>query len=368
MAAPGDAPPLNASPSRHPQAEPAVINLSLAPTASLLADALESALFAPVEVAQVQRLTAGATKQTWRVSATVGGAARQFILQTLPPRLQATVDTPARTLTPEQDSKITQLAHLHGVPVPGLVLKLEPWHGLGHGQITVYVAGETLAPKILREARFEMARQRLTQQSAMALAAIHKIPASQAAFLPTQDAHQQWRNLRAQVDASGLRHAALEWGLRWVQERLDAYAGQVPTPVHGDFRLGNLIVNDEGLAAVIDWELAHRGDPMQDLAWLCLRTWRFGGRPPVGGFGQREDLYADYEQFSGKPVDTRRIFFWEMACQVRWAVMCLGIGQGVPGAPAPGVSLEHRLIGRRMEEPLWDMVQMVKAAQRQGDT
>ena len=325
-------------------------------------------LASPVAVSEVQRLTAGATKQTWRVAATVGGVAQQFILQTLPTaKLQALADAPARTLTPEQDSKIMQLAQSHGVPVPSLVLKLAPLHGLGQGQITAFVAGETLAPKLLRDARFEVARQRLTRQCARALAAIHRIPAVQAAFLPTKDATCQWRDNRAQVDASGVRHAALEWGLRWVEERQDDYPNHKPTPVHGDFRLGNFIVDGNGLAAVIDWELAHLGDPMQDLAWLCLRTWRFGGAHEVGGFGQREDLYAEYEQFSGEPVDAQRVFFWEMACQVRWAVMCLGMGRGAPDAPAHSVSLEHRLIGRRMEEPLWDMLQMVKTARLQGD-
>ena len=352
------------------------------PRAALLETALIAALGSPVVVTGLQRLTAGATKQTWQVAATVAGKAQLFILQTLPPgRLQARADADrpadanaplrpllqARTLTPEQDSKIMQLAHAHGVPVPRLVLQLEPRHGLGLGQVTTFVAGETLAPKILREARFDFAREQLTAQCAQALANTHRIPADQVAFLPAKDANQQWQDNRAQVDAHGIRHAALEWGLRWVEERLGEHANQVPTPVHGDFRLGNFIVSEQGLAAVIDWELAHLGEAMQDLAWLCLRTWRFGGSQPVGGFGRREDLYAAYEKFSGKPIDENRVFFWEMACQVRWAVMCLGMGQGAPAAPAPSVSLEHRLIGRRMEEPLWDMLQMVKTARLQGD-
>ncbi len=353
------------------------------PDAALLETALSAVLHSPVVVTGLHRLTAGATKQSWQVAAIVAGIPRQFILQTLPPaRLQAMATAPARTLTPEQDSNIMQLAHAQGVPVPDLVLQLVPSHNLGQGQITEFVAGETLAAKLLRDPRYEVARQGLTQQCAQALAAFHRIPAAQAAFLPTKDASQQWRDNRAQVDASGIRHAALEWGLRWVEERMGEHTNQLATPVHGDFRLGNFIVNELGLAAVIDWELAHLGDPLLDLAWLCLRTWRFGGTPAVGGFGQREDLYAAYEKFSCKPIDKNRVFFWEMASQVRWAVMCLGMGQGAPAvhgasatsatadrpqAPPPTVSLEHRLIGRRMEEPLWDMLQMVKTARLQGD-
>jgi aminoglycoside phosphotransferase (APT) family kinase protein len=243
-----------------------------------------------------------------------------------------------------------------------MVLQLDASQGLGHGQISRFVTGETLAPKILRDARYTGARRRLTGQCAQALAAIHHIPVEQARFLPIKDAASQWQDNRAQVDASSLAHPALEWGLRWVEERLGTHGQAAPRVVHGDFRLGNFIVTDDGLAAVIDWELAHLGDPVQDLAWLCLRTWRFGGPNDVAGIGQRSELHAAYERHCGQALDPARLFFWEMACQLRWAVMCLGMGLGL-GAPRDAstrVSLEHRLIGRRMEEPLWDMIQLAK--------
>ncbi len=338
-----------------------MVNASDAPSPRLLEAALQNALAQPVAVVQLRRLTAGATKQTWLLEVTVQGTPERLVLQTLPAtKLQSSGGTTQRTLSPQQDAQITQLARDHGVPAPQLVLRLDASQGLGHGQITRFVAGETLAPKILRDARYSIARERLTAQCAQALANIHRIPSNQASFLPGKDAHSQWLDNRAQVQASGIFYPALEWGLRWVEERLAAHVNPVLVPVHGDFRLGNFIVNEEGLAAVIDWELAHLGDPMQDLAWLCLRTWRFGGAGEVAGIGRREDLYAAYEGFGGVAVDPARVFFWEMACQVRWAVMCLGMGQGTPGSDPQGVSLEHRLIGRRMVEPLWDMVQLAK--------
>ena len=72
-----------------------------------------------------------------------------------------------------------------------------------------------------------------------------------------------------------------------------------PVVVHGDFRLGNLIVGDDGLRAVIDWELAHLGDPMEDLGWLCVKAWRFGQRPPVAGLGEYDELFAAYTEAGG---------------------------------------------------------------------
>ena len=328
----------------------------------LIEAALQGVWGKPVTVTQLQRLTAGATKQTWRLDVAVRGEPQVLILQTLPPsKLQSSEGPQQRTLTPEQDARIAELARQHGVPAPELVLRLDGSQGIGQGQITRFVAGETLAPKILRDARYAVARERMTAQCAQALANIHHIHAAEASFLPTKSAAAQWHDNRAQVDASGVLHPALEWGLRWVEERLAEHANPQPVPVHGDFRLGNFIVSDAGLAAVIDWELAHLGDPMQDLAWLCLRTWRFGGPGEVAGFGQRRELYANYERESGNAIDEKRVFFWEMACQVRWAVMCLGMGLGSgSGVGKVPVSLEHSLIGRRMEEPLWDMIQLAK--------
>lgn len=350
-----------------------VLHEPAAPDHALLTSALRIALPGPVSVTRLRRITAGATKQTWLVDVVEHGEAGQLILQILPPsKVESMAGAAQRTLTPEQDTRIMQLALAQGVPVPALVLKLESAHGLGHGQITRFVAGETLAPKILRDARYTQARTRLTAQCAQALADTHRIAPGDATFLPRKSAVHQWQDNRSQVDASGVRHPALEWGLRWIEERLAAHVNLRPVPVHGDFRLGNFIVNDDGLAAVIDWELAHLGDPMQDLAWLCLRTWRFGGPGEVGGFGQRGELYAAYERSSGSAVNEQRVFFWEMACQVRWAVMCLGMGlgaatarefgstQGGTSVNRPAVSLEHSLIGRRMEEPLWDMIQLAK--------
>ncbi len=342
------------------------MEVTQASTQSLLETALQNALAQAVAVLHMQRLTAGATKQTWLLDVTVGGEPERLVLQTLPAaKLQSSEGLSRRTLTPAQDAQITQLAREHDVPAPKLVLRLDASQGLGHGQITRFVAGETLAPKILREARYRRARERLTPHCARALVDIHRISPADAAFLPIKSAAGQWQDYRAQVDASGVQHPALEWGLRWIDERLADYANPAPVPVHGDFRLGNFIVTEDGLAAVIDWELAHLGDLAQDLAWLCLRTWRFGGPGEVAGIGRREDLYAAYEAGGGAAVDPARVFFWEMACQVRWAVMCLGMGMGLGrDMGTEPISLEHRLIGRRMAEPLWDMVQLAKL---QGD-
>jgi aminoglycoside phosphotransferase (APT) family kinase protein len=130
--------------------------------------------------------------------------------------------------------------------------------------------------------------------------------------------------------------------------------------VHADFRTGNLIVGPEGLRCVLDWEIARIGDPMQDLAVLCLRSWRFGGSEPVGGFGRREDLYAAYEAAGGERVDPERVRFWEVLNNLKWAISCVrrGSARRTDGRPA---RVELAAIGRRLEEPLWDLMNLTAA-------
>ena len=94
--------------------------------------------------------------------------------------------------------------------------------------------------------------------------------------------------------------------------------------VHGDFRVGNLMIGPEGLRGVFDWEFAHVGDPAEDLAWPCVRSWRFGqDQLRLGGVGDVEEFFTSYEQASGRAVDRRAIAFWEILGNFRWAIGCI---------------------------------------------
>jgi aminoglycoside phosphotransferase (APT) family kinase protein len=128
--------------------------------------------------------------------------------------------------------------------------------------------------------------------------------------------------------------------------------------VHGDFRNGNFIVGPEGVRAVLDWELVHIGDPWEDLAWVCTRSWRFGGAGEVGGVGSREDLYAAYERTSGMEVDRDAVHWWEVMSSVKWGVMT--IGQAFTHLMGAVPSLELAAIGRRTVETEYDVLEMIK--------
>jgi aminoglycoside phosphotransferase (APT) family kinase protein len=147
-----------------------------------------------------------------------------------------------------------------------------------------------------------------------------------------------------------------ELALRWLRHR-DPGPSRELTLVHGDFRHGNLIIGPEGLRAVLDWELAHLGDPMEDLGWICVNSWRFGEIDrPVGGFGSREELFAGYEA-GGRRVDADRVTFWEVMGTLRWGVMCCGMMQRFRSGPDH--SMERAMIGRRASETEIDLLRLL---------
>jgi hypothetical protein len=123
--------------------------------------------------------------------------------------------------------------------------------------------------------------------------------------------------------------------------------------VHGDFRLGNVLVGDRGLAAVLDWELAHVGDPAEDLGWLCVRAWRFGGAAPVAGLGEREDLLAGYAAAGGRPIDPGVLRWWEVLGTLRWGAICML--QAQVHLSGGSRSVELAAIGRRTCEAEYDL-------------
>ncbi len=147
-----------------------------------------------------------------------------------------------------------------------------------------------------------------------------------------------------------------ELALRWLRDH-DPGPSREVTLVHGDFRHGNLIIGPDGVRAVLDWELAHVGDPMEDLGWICVNSWRFGEiDKPVGGLGSREELFAGYEA-AGRRVDPARVMFWEVVGTLRWGVMCCGMMRRFRIGPEH--SLERAMIGRRSSETEIDLLRLL---------
>jgi aminoglycoside phosphotransferase (APT) family kinase protein len=248
-----------------------------------------------------------------------------------------------------------------GVPVPAPIA-LEPAGGRfgTAGMLMSFVEGTSVAPRILRKPEFEAARANLTGQLADALARIHAIDAADLAEVlpdpgpdPARDQIEEWER---QLNEIGEPLPAVELGLRWL--RANAPEPAEPLLVHGDYRLGNFIVDESGLAAVIDWELSHLGDPAEDIGWLCIRSWRFGNDDlPVAGVGRLDEFVAAYESAGGSPIDHDRVRYWEAFGNVKWAVICARQAHD----HLTGVRRSHELasLGRRICEPEWDLLELI---------
>ena len=329
--------------------------------ASKLRAAAARFLGPPGDVLDLRRLTAGATKATWAFTARIGDTRQPLILQISTPR--ARQDPAGRgpcnlpTLGGKDDAAMLVAAGKAGVPVPRVRAMLSEDCQLGEGCITDFVPGETLARRILREPQFGPLRQNFASQCGEILAGIHAVNSASLPFLLNLDCPKQIALYRDVYDSYDYPVPAIEMGFRWAEDHLPPSARTVVT--HGDFRMGNLICGEQRIHAVLDWELAHLGDPMQDLGWLCVKTWRFGGTEPVGGLGQRADLFAAYERATGERVNPAHVQFWEVWGSVRWAIMCLGKGLAHRGDRSQH-TVEAFAIGRRMEEPLFDFVQFLQ--------
>jgi aminoglycoside phosphotransferase (APT) family kinase protein len=311
----------------------------------------------PGTIHDLQRLTGGANKTTWSFDADVAGERAQFILQLASARAND-ADNPLAGVSPhltaDEDARLMIAAVKAGVPAPRVRAILQPDDGLGGGYVTERVAGETLATKILRDERFAGARATMAKQCGTILAAIHRIPVAEVPFLMRLTPAEHIAAQRRIIEYFGFHSPALELGLKWAEQNVPRNTRH--SVVHGDFRAGNFIVREDGIRCVLDWEIGQSGDPMQDLGWVCVKTWRFGGKKPVGGFGTREDLFEAYEKASGQSVDPAHVRFWEAYGSVRWGIGCLSMG--LRGMEEVGI--ERCAIGRRIEEPLWDFFNLIE--------
>lgn len=314
--------------------------------ADRLQDLLRTELADPgLEVAELRRLTGGASRETW--SFTAGG--ERFVLQRArpgSPRAEAMAD----------EAALLRAAAAAGVPVAEVVSASGAPDAVGAGYlVSRFVEGETIARKILRDDAHAAARGRLAADCGRALAAIHSIP-TDVVDLPAGDQVAQFREV---LDGYGDPHPTFELAFRWLEaNRPPGGPSSGDVVVHGDFRLGNLMVDGEGLAAVVDWELAHLGDPMEDLGWLCTRAWRFGAPGPVAGVGPYEELFDAYAEASGRPVDADVVRWWEVLGTLKWGIMC--IIQARSHLDGAVQSMELATIGRRVCEQEHDLLLLLE--------
>jgi aminoglycoside phosphotransferase (APT) family kinase protein len=315
-----------------------------------LAAALSRQWQQTVAVEDVRRLSGGASMETWSALAVTSQGTRPIILRR---------DRPGAPQSSRLDeAALLRLVRAAGVPVPEVLAE-----GEGDDVGTAYLVmeflhGETIPRKLLRDEEFSAARGRLVAQVGQALAAIHTVPAAEVAFLgPLLTPEQLVGALTDVLVRLGCASPVFELAVRWLLANLPVMVD--PTLVHGDVRNGNLMVDAAGLSSVLDWELAHPGQPAEDLGWFCVRAWRFGqDDKPAGGFGTRKELLEAYRQAGGRSVSPEDLRFWEVFGTLKWGATCLS--QVAIHLRGDARSVELAAIGRRVAEVEYDLVLLME--------
>lgn len=301
-----------------------------------------------VTVSNLVRLSGGASRETWAFDAETPAGRIEGILRADPVPGAPTI--PGREL----EFHLIKAAWDAGVTVP------EPlWDGDETFPVKFFVMrrvpGETLGARLIRGPQYAKARELIPMQLARDLARIHSIRGEDHPELGTLERPPAGKSAaEAQLDyyensyrtAELDPHPVFELAIRWLRQHLPPPSDEVL--VHGDFRLGNFIFDETGVRGILDWELAHWGDPMEDFGWLAVKSWRFGGKLPIAGVGTREAFIEAYEAAGGRPVNRQHFLWFEMFGNLKWGVITMT--QAATYLTGRNRSVELAAIGRRTAE------------------
>ena len=308
----------------------------------------------------VERLSGGASQETYRVTARTGPSERLLAMRRAPGGIKP--ETATNYPGPAGEALLMRTARAAGVPEPEVYHVLTEDDGLGEGFLMEWLEGEALGARIVRSPDLVSVRPGLAYECGRILARIHAIDLAAsgldqvlARLTPVECVEMNWERYREY----GTPQPMIDYAARWLLDNLPSTG--TSALVHNDFRNGNLMVSADsptGVVAVLDWETAHIGDPMRDLGWICTNSWRFGKSDlPVGGFGHYDDLIAGYESVSQTPVDRDVLKFWEVYGSFWWAVGCLGMAEHY--RTGPDNTVERPAIGRRSSECQVDCVNLL---------
>ena len=302
----------------------------------------------------LRQLSGGASKETWAFEAGL----HHLILRRSP---GGAAITNAVSLATE--AALIRAAGAAGVPTPHVVRVCTPQDGLDEAFIMSAVEGETLGRRIVRDGAFAAVRGELARRCGEVMARIHSVSTADLPPLETHDAVGVIDRYEVLYREIGAQRPVLEAAFRWLKDAAPKHAGTVL--VHGDFRNGNLMIHPgKGLTAVLDWELAHLGDPAEDLGWICVNSWRFGGDAQVGGFGRYVDLLRGYRDGGGRHIELSEVRYWQAVGSLKWGVMCLMMYAAYASGRDP--SVERAMIGRRASEAEIDLVGLMEHGLEHG--
>ncbi len=309
------------------------------------------------QLVNVERLSGGASQETYRLTILADEGELLLAMRRAPGG--ASAEKTAGYPGLDVEALLMQVARGANVPAPNIHYVLTESDDLGEGFIMEWLDGETLGARIVKIPELDHVRPRLAFECGEVLAKIHGIKLESSGLdkklVPitpkehveqTLERYREYQSPQPMIDYTG----------RWLLDNLPK--NYMPALVHTDYRNGNIMVSSDGVEAVLDWELAHIGDPMRDVGWICTNSWRFGhSELPVGGFGSYDDFFAGYESISGVSIDRDHVKFWEIFGSFWWAVTCLGMADHYRNGPDK--SIERAAVGRRSSEGQIDCVNLL---------
>ncbi|HCY04367.1 MAG TPA: phosphotransferase family protein [Gammaproteobacteria bacterium] len=305
----------------------------------------------------VERLSGGASQETYRIELTRGGKPAVLALRRASGGIEGEVTAAHPGLAVE--ALLMQAAAQAGVPEPKVHYVLRSEDGVGAGFIMQWLDGFTLGAQIVKTPELAEIRPQLARRCGEVLAQIHGIDLVASGLdqhLQHQSAEEYVRQTWQRYQDFNTPQPMIDFTARWLLDHLPE--NTTPALVHNDFRNGNVMIDVSGIVAVLDWEVAYIGDPMRDLGWILTHSWRFGRDDlPVGGFGEVADLFAGYESVSGTSVDPEAVRFWQIFGSFWWSVGCLGMAEHYRNGPDKTV--ERPAVGRRSSECQVDCVNLL---------
>lgn len=278
---------------------------------------------ADVRVDRVSRVTTGRSRENWLFDAHWTEAGHQRDEE-----LIIRIDPDGGLIETDRSVEFAILQALESTPVPAPRPRwLDPdGSRLGRPSLVMVRERGTCDYYVLGdENRPAAARADLARRLCELLAEVHRVdwrsvgldrvlddpgPAAATAALD----HWQAILHRDQLET----HPELELASRWLRDHAPTSPGTVL--VHSDFKVGNVLLDpDDAIVALLDWELAHLGDPHEDLGWVTqpLRT----REHYVPGAWERDELLGHYESITGTPVDWAAVHWWNVMSCYKTAVM-----------------------------------------------
>lgn len=308
----------------------------------------------------IERLSGGASQETYKLIITDAGGERPLCLRRQVGGTGVDVDTDLQqNVGSPTEALLIRTAREADVPEPEVHYVLTDADGLGEGFLMEWLEGEALGARIVRSPELDEMRPGLARQCGEILARIHAIDVDATGLrdaLPLETPEHLVQQTWERYKRFGTPQPMIDYTARWLLDHLPS--DYEATLVHNDFRNGNLMVDAKSINAVLDWEIAHIGDPMRDLGWICTNSWRFGRADlPVGGFGTYEDLVEGYESVSGRTPDREHVKFWEVYGSFWWAVTTLHMAEHY--RIGPDRTVERPAIGRRCSEGQIDCANLI---------